>query len=137
MKVSFYYSCQKKDQIKYTILLSIFCGQEHSSRRRQEERKRVQLVHMADSHMTCKQCGLALRRRKNNMTFLAHKLVVHCLSKRKLIIVNTIHYKPWKIQGVEWQHRRNQLLGRFGSAFNWNEKQSKKLVQPCHFHCFL
>ena len=47
---------------------------------------------MADSHMTCKQCGLALRRRKNNMAFLAHKQL-HCLSEGKLIIVITIHYK--------------------------------------------
>ena len=42
---------------------------------REQDKDCKQLVHMADSHMTCKQCGLALRRRKNNMTFLAHKLL--------------------------------------------------------------
>ena len=29
-----------------------------------------------------------------------------------------------------WQQRRNQLLGQFGSAVDWNKKQPKKLVQP-------
>ena len=43
----------------------------------------------------------------------------------------------WKIWGVEWQHRQNQLLGRFGLTVGLNKKQPKKLVQPCHFHCFL
>ena len=42
---------------------------------REKDKDCKQLVHMADSHMTCKQCGLALSRRKNNMTFLAHKLL--------------------------------------------------------------
>jgi hypothetical protein len=39
--------------------------------------------------------------------------------------------------GVEWQHCPNQLFVRFSSAVSWNKKQPKKLVQPCHFHCFL
>ena len=91
-KGSFYYHCQKKDQVKDTMLSNVFCGWEQAvDVDREKDKDCKQLVHMADSHMTCKQCGLALRRRKNNMTFLAHKL--HCLSEGKLIIVNTIHYK--------------------------------------------
>ena len=35
--------------------------------------------------------GLAFKMEKNNMTFLAHKLA-HSPTKRKLIIVDTIHY---------------------------------------------
>ena len=92
-KGSFYYHCQKKDQVKDTMLSNVFCGWEQAvDVDREKDKDCKQLVHMADSHMTCKQCGLALRRRKNNMTFLAHKLL-HCLSEGKLIILNTIHYK--------------------------------------------
>ena len=57
--------------------------------------------------------------------------------EKKLSIHSILSCTPKENIGGGMPARRNQLLGRFGSAIRSNKKQSKNLMQPCHSHCFL